>query len=366
MRNLKVLQGKSGIQDYWQEIQDYAVISRENSRLSRLSEMSIAELPFTGVQYHTVVIIVDAKISQSGYYSQTLVDDILYHTVSRALRRLIVLCHKTSYDWISRTLSLDSLELSVFMKMKSSENISEQDFSLIKTREELEEALEILIITKNYTVLNSLMKFHHASNLLHCLSLVMRSILEKREIDLEEHELLAFLNFVLQPDVDFEIFTDYYVYSAKYAIHSFGVSKMRKLFPTPEKKYHAEWTQSLSCRYGVSLWAASVIWCDSKVFFFESNELQNCNSNYHRYPFWNIDQNAQSFEMSPATVLPRRRMDRIRHRDGSLLQPIFFSKWRWFSVLLGYSEEAWNSHNRHVSKSFWLLNLQDNHVAYWK
>ena len=226
-------------------------------------------LDFTGVQYHTVVIIVGAQIRRNPEYSSH-VDEILYHAVSRSLRRLIILCHELSYDWISGLLSLDNLDLNFFMKLSRGDQILDQDISLLKTPEDLNGALEILIIRKEYTQLNRFLRYVLSSNLNQYLEEVMIRSLGQRMVNLEEHDLLGLLKSVLLPDGNFKFFGYFF-------IHFLGrsASKMRNVFLTLQPQHHVKWkdfiSEQLSRRISsivLNLMAASVVLLDSKLFSF--------------------------------------------------------------------------------------------------
>ena len=223
-------------------------------------------LDFTGVQYHTVVIIVGAQVRRDPEYPSQ-VDEILYHAVSRSLRRLIILCHDLDYDWISGLLSLENLDLSFLMKLSRGEQIPDQDISLLKTPEDLNGALEILIIRKEYTQLNRLLKYVFGSNLNQYLEEVIRR-LGPRMVNLKEPDLLGLLEFVLLPEGNFEFFGYFF-------IHSLGrnISKMRNIFLKLQPQYHVNWedfiSQQLNRRISstvLNLMTASIVLLDSKLF----------------------------------------------------------------------------------------------------
>ena len=228
------------------------------------TRLPIYFLDFTGVQYHTVVIIVGSQIRRDHpeYPSR-----ILYQAVSRSLRRLIILCHELNYDWISGLLSLDNVDLSFFMKLSRGEQILDRDMRLLKTPEDLNGALEILIIRKEYTQLNRLLKYVLGSNLNKYLEEVMIRSLGRRMVNLEEHDLLGLLKSVLLPDGNFEFFGYFF-------LHSLGrsVSKMRNIFLTLQPQYHVNWedfiSQQLSRRISstvLNLMAASAVLLDSEL-----------------------------------------------------------------------------------------------------
>ena len=53
--------------------------------------------PFTGVQYHTVVCIFSP--SKTWNRENKLLETFLYHSVSRTLRHILVICHEDDYDY---------------------------------------------------------------------------------------------------------------------------------------------------------------------------------------------------------------------------------------------------------------------------
>ena len=222
-------------------------------------------LNFTGVQYHTVVIIVGAN----GRRKLNCTDmEILYHAVSRSLRRLIVLCHYTRYYWISRVLSLDNLDLSVFMKLNRGERLSDHDMRLIETKADLKEALQILIIRKEYTQLNRLLKYVLSSNLNQYLEEVMVRSLSPRMLNLEEPDLLGLLESVLLPEGNFEFFGYFFTHSLKG-----DISEMRNIFLTLQPQNHTKWEDFISQQLSrgeshrvLSLMDASAALMDPKLF----------------------------------------------------------------------------------------------------
>ena len=123
-------------------------------------------LPFTGVQYQTVLIIIDPSISLESEHTEASLFEILYHTISRATNGLKNFYYGLFHTFMTTLLSLDEVDLKVSMKMKNCHKLSLTDFDLIETYEDIEETLGILMIRKSFTGMRLfILKFtHRATN----------------------------------------------------------------------------------------------------------------------------------------------------------------------------------------------------------
>ena len=238
-------------------------------------------LPYTGVQYHTVVIIFGTNVAHYDASKKTI-NEILYHTVSRCLRRLLILCHETQYDEICRTLSLDSLDLSVFMKIKRSENLSEKDFNLLKTKEDFMEAVELLKSrsTSYYMQrqMKTLLEYICKSYLDDSFKGIISKILVTDWMNFKDHDLVSVLE-----SANFKIFVDFYIGCEKYSNYPRAISKMRRLIAKLGPELQANWKNFLSelqvfnkRQFFWRLKVTSVVWGDLRTFLTLTRRFETC------------------------------------------------------------------------------------------
>ena len=110
-------------------------------------EMETSDLPFTGVEYHTVVIIL--KDRSQLHTSQSEFTYLLYQSMSRAVFRVILVCHQNEVHFYTKLCSLHDGDLHVIHRLKRSQSVCKQNFSKIRSSNQWKEVLFILIATKN-------------------------------------------------------------------------------------------------------------------------------------------------------------------------------------------------------------------------
>ena len=103
------------------------------------------ELPFTGVQYHTVIIIMIPK-EGGTYYDYS---EVLYHAVSRTLRRALIICQFREYNELHPRLSLTTVDIHILLKLKKGGKLSQEEFQAIIKNNRIECAVEVLAVSNN-------------------------------------------------------------------------------------------------------------------------------------------------------------------------------------------------------------------------
>ena len=107
-----------------------------------------SDLPFTGVQYHTVVIVLKDSVELHTSHSKIL-NGQLYQSMSRAVFRVILVCHQNEFDFYTNLCSLHDGDLHVIHRLKRSQSVGKQNVSKIISSNQWKEILFILIATKN-------------------------------------------------------------------------------------------------------------------------------------------------------------------------------------------------------------------------
>ena len=102
------------------------------------------KLHFTGVQYHTVILVL-------GEGSPLLLHGtgFLYHVISRAIYRVIVICHERDFHYFDKFLAPHEADRQVLDKLRKSKNVPIEDFQLLTDKTQWETALDLVIVSKN-------------------------------------------------------------------------------------------------------------------------------------------------------------------------------------------------------------------------
>ena len=102
------------------------------------------ELRFTGVQYHTVVLVFNRRS-----FSEPFDTSLLYQAISRATYRVILICHEKNFDYFYKLLIHVQADRQVLHQLRESKDVPMEDFQLLTDKLEWEIALDIVILTKN-------------------------------------------------------------------------------------------------------------------------------------------------------------------------------------------------------------------------
>ena len=114
-------------------------------------EVLVRNLAFTGVQYKTVVILL---LKSTKVNSAILT--VLYHSISRSTHRVMLLSpDPESYKTL---LAATSTDLKVFEKLRRQQNVPKEDLMLLTIEEERWEAVQLTVLTKNWSMLDSLIE----------------------------------------------------------------------------------------------------------------------------------------------------------------------------------------------------------------
>ena len=104
---------------------------------------------FSGVQYHCVVIIVGEPVDLDAAYDVNNLGRKLYHAISRATDKLVIICHEKQYDYFSELLRIDKVDILVLEKLRKKQSVDPEDFQLLQKFDDKMEALALLLQTKN-------------------------------------------------------------------------------------------------------------------------------------------------------------------------------------------------------------------------
>ena len=111
----------------------------------------VENLAFTGVQYETVVILlIRATEFEPAFWM------FLYHSISRSTHRVILLTPDPEY--FKTLLAATPVDLKVFEKLRRSQNVPKEDLLLLTDKNEYLEALELTILTENWSTLDFLIE----------------------------------------------------------------------------------------------------------------------------------------------------------------------------------------------------------------
>ena len=125
---------------------------------------------FTGVQYNAVVVILrrffeeekdtkvsndlkDEKVKDFKDHFRLNIVPLLYQTISRALNRVIVVCHESNLQVIQDlfALTFKASDFNLFDKLREKEVIPKENFLSLKSEQELYDVFWIVVVTKNCT-----------------------------------------------------------------------------------------------------------------------------------------------------------------------------------------------------------------------
>ena len=111
----------------------------------------VQALSFTGVRYAAVVILLTKSThGNKGFLAK------MYHSVSRSIHRVILLTpDPESYKTL---LAATPVDLKVFDKLSRYQNVPREDLLLLTNEKEVCEALELTILTENWSMLDSLIE----------------------------------------------------------------------------------------------------------------------------------------------------------------------------------------------------------------
>ena len=113
-----------------------------------ISSYETSNLQFTGVSYHTVILVLDreslVRLNEQSF--------LLYQAISRATYRAILICHEEDFDYIYKLLTPDEADRQVLNKLRESKDVRVEDFQLLTDKRQWGIALELVIVTKNIGV----------------------------------------------------------------------------------------------------------------------------------------------------------------------------------------------------------------------
>ena len=238
---------------------------------------SVVSFPFTGVQYDRVVIVFGYQQSLKNQEEE----EILYHAVSRTLRRLVVLCPEPSVTRIARKLSSESLNSNIFMKLKTGGRLLKADFHFM-TEELMKEALDIFIISQDFQQLRQLIDYIFESDecvlsKIDTLRILARNLFHSG-MQQEFFEMLK--NFFHEKLFSF-YFPSFYIISANCLTDFSYVSNGRKVLLHLKLIQPNFFRNYDDCGWEIShsqlsaLFTASIIWSDLKTFHMLVEKFKN-------------------------------------------------------------------------------------------
>ena len=118
------------------------------------------DLTFTGSEYQTVIIIL-GRLPPN--FDKEFLGIVLYHTISRSLDRLFILCHEADEDFMSKLMKLDTIDFCVFQKLQKKQDVAVDDFELVRSEEEKKDVLRILLLTRNHGQFSKMLHVFEAS-----------------------------------------------------------------------------------------------------------------------------------------------------------------------------------------------------------
>ena len=118
------------------------------------------DLTFTGSEYQTVIIILERLLP---HFDKEFLGIVLYHTISRSLDRLFILCHEADEDFMSKLMKLDTIDFCVFQKLQKKQDVAVDDFELVRSEEEKKDVLRILLLTRNHGQFSKMLHVFEAS-----------------------------------------------------------------------------------------------------------------------------------------------------------------------------------------------------------
>ena len=101
------------------------------------------KLQFTGVQYHSVICVLDRRPCRQNGTS------LLYQAISRATCRVIIICHEEDFDYFHKLLTPGEADRQVLGRLRESKSVRLEDLQLLTEERQWEIALNFIVLTKN-------------------------------------------------------------------------------------------------------------------------------------------------------------------------------------------------------------------------